>query len=1838
MSNSGNIKVVVRCRPLNDKELARGATSLVRMEGNQTIVSRISPYATTIRRRQSVSEQNEEQIKAFTFDRSFWSGDPANDHYASQAAVYDDLGQELLDHAFGGYNCCIFAYGQTGSGKSYTMMGYGDDKGIIPRTSADLFDRIQHMMVNDATLHYQVEVSYLEIYNEKVRDLLNPRNKSNLKVREHPSLGPYVEDLSRLAVNTFDDIECLIQQGNKARTVAATNMNETSSRSHAVFTIYMTSRKTDQITNLDTEKVSRISLVDLAGSERVVSSGATGVRLKEGANINRSLATLGKVIAALAERSASADIKTGKKKAKDFFIPYRDSVLTWLLKDSLGGNSKTAMIATISPVDYEETLSTLRYADQAKRIKNKPVVNEDPNAKLIRELKEELQTLRDALMSCAPDQFEKIAGSLSPRVIGSKSTPRLGHAHPPPSTSNNTVTPFPVSTVSTVMQSTMTVPDLQSLQLPASPPAPPANKNISFADAHGETKVLSMKELVDQFKASQKLLDQVNQTWEQKMAKTQEIHQERERALAALGILLESSTMAIHTPKQMPHLVNLNEDPLMSECLVYQLKQGHTRVGHFQSPNNVDIRLSGHSILESHCYFDYDSTNVTLVPLPGAMVMVNGLRIQDPRQLHNGYRVILGDYHVFRFNHPEEVRRERDRHGPSPVPLQTNTSVTVAASVSSVPLQPLHPPFQDTASLPALYGNTTASGRTSQMTDRSESPFFFFSSSDRDSSSISHGHDPLDGLPSAYQQPGPIDPETMAHTLERSAMNTRLSFLSEGGFAPTAAASGLVDHHISSRHSVASMDDRALYSSSPSSSSGIPPSQPSYRRRRQLSVDTSMDLKSTFAPEDPMVVKMQQMMNDMQRKMDEQKVAYECKLKRLSSRLGPSQLSPIATDLSPHDRYLADKVLTRWRKLRYVLMSEHILSHAVFVKEANIIAKELGKDVVYQFTIVHDDLSVTSTSFWEATSNLALSSLQPDHDPSLACERKPCVGVQVIDKKRQTISYWSLQSLKQRLEQMRQLYEFSDQPLSRRHHFSWQDPFYQSSPSPRRFTLIGLASVPLQNIALHTPVETTVDIFDRHQCAALGRLTVRITPIARSMTAPIGKHPSSRTNHHQLHHRRTLSCSAAQPAISSEDDHGFTPQGQQFIVEVKLVRVLDLSEDDFSQVHAQFRASSFGHIDPLADDDKTYASEPISGFGIDPVELNYTQTLTIPIKDSTLATIMHGDLTIEVYGRAQLGYLYQVVDQALEREQIANEDPSPLFADPPIASWLPSKKKEHLILQPPPLGQRRRPSATKWLEDETNTNTTSVSFAEEPTMLSPQETALSSPSTLPPTTPTLPRHRRIKLKAPVRSYTDDGLVMKERHHAVAWLQICELNDQGDYVPTHVTSSSLADPGCFHLRQGVQRRIRLTMMHDSGLQLPWKTVTSLQLHSVTMHPDDPQHNQSQPQEISEEDRQEEADSQDSQGKSVSVTILKDSFKYRQDGTCVLSVSGPWDSSLHDSTQLNRLTPAQQRIHVTLSWLVSCSKTTEPLSFSMTIMLKVHHVNASLTPSLSPSPSFFQQLLAPYLQPHQQQQVTSHYRGLFSVHLSPPLTRRVSQLWRINTGNKYVRGEEILGASRIVRGISLVMDYRQARPWMAWKMQVSRTQQRLILFDQHHQPLALAPVTTNPDQLLYKTLDLWTSRFGSQDEIFINPHPPAATPMSPMSTISVSSMQSTFNRRGTALKLAPRIKFERLSDVVTKKGYLQHMEIGEREVWTKHWFVLRRPYLLVYPDATEGDELAVIDLTSASVDYKKDLVHLIKKPFAFSIYTAYNSYMLHAKDNDELMGWIQCIDQFYFVDHA
>ncbi len=362
--NSERIKVSVRCRPMSDKE---------RKEGYQSCVDVDSERGEVI-----VSIPNQ-PIRNFFYDKVYGVN-------STQDQVFQETAMPIVESVCQGYNGTIFAYGQTGTGKTFTMEGdFQTDvnKGIIPRS----FDLMFSLIKGTYNTNFLIRCSYLELYNEEVRDLLAKNHQQKLDIREDPETGFYVEDLSTWVVKSPSDMIELMLRGRELKVIKGHNMNERSSRSHCIFTIIVENSTKDETG--EHIKKGKLNLVDLAGSERTSKikdvNGAEGLQA-ETIHINLSLTTLGKVIHALASN-------------KKQHIPYRDSKLTKLLMDSLGGNSKTVMIANIGPADYniEETLTTLRYADRAKNIKNAPKVNEDTKDAMIKKYKEELERLKEAL-------------------------------------------------------------------------------------------------------------------------------------------------------------------------------------------------------------------------------------------------------------------------------------------------------------------------------------------------------------------------------------------------------------------------------------------------------------------------------------------------------------------------------------------------------------------------------------------------------------------------------------------------------------------------------------------------------------------------------------------------------------------------------------------------------------------------------------------------------------------------------------------------------------------------------------------------------------------------------------------------------------------------------------------------------------------------------------------------------------------------------------------------------------------------------------------------------------------------------------------------------------------------------------------------------------------------------------------------------------------------------------------------------------------------------------------------------------------------------------------------
>ncbi|XP_054154280.1 kinesin-like protein KIF28P [Oppia nitens] len=621
MSETENVRVAVRVRPFNSREKQRNAQSIVAMDDNTTLLFSVDTTA-------SVAAADEP--KRFTFDRSYWSHNGfteadnglciADDNhenglkYADQETVYRDLGHTLLMNAWDGYNAAMFAYGQTGSGKSYSIVGYGQNKGIVPRFCEEIFQTIEHRSGDG--MQVEVTLSMLEIYNEVAKDLLNVQklqqqtndnnNNSNnnsknqskskkkgLKVREHPTKGFYAEGLKSFLVTNYKEIEDHINEGTTNRSIAATNMNETSSRAHTIIVINLIQKSNN------TTKQSSINLVDLAGSERLSGTQATGDRLKEGVSINQSLSCVGNCIHALAEKAQGKNVK----------VPYRDSVLTRLLQNALGGNSKTVMLATISPADinYDETLSTLRYADRAKQIRNHAKINKDSTDKLVRELREE---------------NEKLKRLMETGTTGS------GMA-------NGSATPTPINGM--IMMGAMS------------------------PDALNEAKQRWEDEMRAAMEENERQMAQMKQSYEERLSKEAEDRAARHKSdqPSGGGGGGQDDRQQLELDKRdNPYLSNLNFDEQLSGKICYIIRKGVNTIG---KSEDCAIQLMGPSIQEHHALVHrLDSGKVILERCSDdCRVLLNGDVVNTKVNLSHNDRLLFGTTQLFVFTHSDQTLKSK---------------------------------------------------------------------------------------------------------------------------------------------------------------------------------------------------------------------------------------------------------------------------------------------------------------------------------------------------------------------------------------------------------------------------------------------------------------------------------------------------------------------------------------------------------------------------------------------------------------------------------------------------------------------------------------------------------------------------------------------------------------------------------------------------------------------------------------------------------------------------------------------------------------------------------------------------------------------------------------------------------------------------------------------------------------------------------------------------------------------------------------------------------------------------------------------------------------------------
>lgn len=1187
----------------------------------------------------------------------------------------------------------------------------------------------------------------------------------------------------------------------------------------------------------------------------------------------------------------------------------------------MGGNSKTAMIAAISQADYDETLSTLRYADQAKRIKNKAIVNEDPNAKLIRDLKDELELLRDRLRTYAPEEVEQLTATSAYKSSNSTGL------NPTSSTSRGAA--------------------------PTTANKKPISE-IEIMDSTGKKKKMSKEEIIEQLQSSEKLLANLNESWEEKLKKTEEIHHEREKALKELGITIEKNDMGVYTPKTIPFIVNLNEDPLMSECLMYQIKPGFTRLGRQESEVQADIRLSGSNIQEEHCSFESKNGTVTLHPGTDSLTMVNGMRITKPKQLKSGYRIILGYYHIFRYNNPEEVRKERDLQK---VAIE-NSMNGGASAADDDSIRPESPSSSD-----SMIGSEVIDWNYA----RREAVLNYYATEN-------FGGLKDEELEKLYDDITKI----------RNSRRTRSESRADGDD-----------------------DDSSTTRDSFRNSSSVIMNEDG---TESVCTDITVAHSEIFLEE-----KLKQEKDRMQKELDHQKRVFEAKINRMSRQYSQQQMSMVngtGPIYNEKQTKLIQKVLGRWKQLRTVDMAEVVLTNAVMLKEANIISRELKKEVLYQFAVIEDEPFSNNLSFWEPTS--ALHQFETDEDTMLISTPKPCVGVRVIDKKNQVIYVWSLERLKQRLHKMRNLYNFIDRPLYRKH-FNWEDPFFEN-PCPK-YSFIGVASTSVRCLITQQSYESLSEIICRSTGQIRGKLRILISPIARSVVAT---HSNSESSRHPLQPSFPENDSDDDMNDEEEeevDDHTTLKVGQNLLFEIKLLEFSGISESEFTDVHVQFRLSSFGGIPSHSPGEKIFATEPVNFFENNPVKINYGQTLSLVVTPPVLDILTNGFIAFEVYGLAQSRVLLQ---------QERWDD------------------------------QRERPRLVDLFQ------------ASQQKLAVMDGTSVKSGSSSDSTAGSLERR------------SEEELLTAERHDIIAWIEVRELSPSGEYTPVQLTSKGPMDKGYFTLRQGLQRRICFTLSHTSGHQFEWNKINRASVGHVRL--------------LDGKGRILESPAQE----NIPIKLLnKQEVYYYSDGTSRITAEGAWDSSQHECIFLNRLTDPNSRVILNLRWEVEAERCEKPVQFNMDIAFQIQGRDRSTGGGKFSS---FRKLL------YSGGKQLSKYSGVFLVHLKPPMTRRLSQLWRLNTASKYVHGEEFLGTWR-PRGVSLVNDFKQIQEFICRKQHVAFTTQILSLKQQEtlspkssvlsncSTAVAAAPLSDADRQvLLKKIIDLWNLKLGTDKEIIISQDPP------------------------------------------------------------------------------------------------------------------------------------------------
>ncbi|XP_051928935.1 kinesin-like protein KIF1A isoform X3 [Hippocampus zosterae] len=1771
-----SVKVAVRVRPFNSREMSKESKCIIQMSGNTTTI--INPKQT-------------KDNKSFNFDYSYWSHtSPEDVNYASQMLVYKDIGEEMLLHAFEGYNVCIFAYGQTGAGKSYTMMGKQDVKdqqGIIPLLCEDLFTKISDN--TDNSMSYSVEVSYMEIYCERVRDLLNPKNKGNLRVREHPLMGPYVEDLSKLAVTSYNDIQDLMDSGNKARTVAATNMNETSSRSHAVFNIIFTQKRHDVDTDNTSEKVSKISLVDLAGSERADSTGAKGTRLKEGANINKSLTTLGKVISALAEVDSGPN-KNKKKKKVESFIPYRDSVLTWLLRENLGGNSRTAMVAALSPADinYDETLSTLRYADRAKQIRCNAVINEDPNNRLVRELKEEVSRLKDLLFAQGlGDIIETFRGSAA-EIEGLKLTNAMTGMSPSPS----------LSALSSRAGSIASLHD-----------------RIMFSPAN--------EEAIERLKETEKIIAELNETWEEKLRRTEAIRMEREALLAEMGVAMreDGGTVGVFSPKKTPHLVNLNEDPLMSECLLYYIKDGITRVGRVDAASRQDIVLSGHFIKDEHCTFTSSSgpqgeIAVVLEPCEGAETYVNGKRVTEATVLKSGNRIILGKSHVFRFNHPVQARAERER-----------------TPCAETPAEPVDWAFAQRELLEkqGIDMKQEMEQRLQELEDqyrkeREEANNLLEQQRLDYESKLEALQKQVDlYYPEAPEEEEEPEEEVQWSEHERELAErsfrrwrcyqfTSLRDLLWGNAIFLKEANAIsVELKKKVQFQFVLLTD-TLYSPLPPDL--LPPEAGKERERRifpQTIVAVEVQDQKNGATHYWTLEKLRQRL-DLMREMYDRAAELPPTI-ALASSTGTNPTTDdgegAMTGGDPfYDRFPWFRLVGR-NPLFNACMSERMsdptpsptLSASETTDSPQREARGGGEDDESEY--LDDDIFLD-----EPSSELVGEEEEEDDEEEVEEERELC-----------------------------------------RSSSEGQDPFYDRSPL---FSIVGRSFVYLSNLLYPVPLVHRVAVVSE-KGDVKGFLRVAVQAISPDEEAPdygSGVRQSGTAK------------------ISFEDQQYEKFQSESCPVGLSRTGI---SQEELRIVEGEGQSAETG---PSADEvnnntsgsneDDLAAKSGLDGqvdVTVEHLKIGNVFTFRVTVLQASNISAEYADIF------CQFNFIHRH-DEAFSTEPLKNTPHGPplgFYHVQNIAVEVTKSFVDYISTQPivfEVFGHYQKQNFLPLCKD----------------IISP----------LRPCRRQFPRVMPLSKPVPATKLTAMARPQVGPCHCkydlMVFFEICELEANGDYLPAVVDHrGGMPCHGTFLLHQGLQRRITVTIVHESGGDIDWRDVRELVVGRLrnTL----------------------ESDESIVDPNILSLNILSAGYvRPLHDDRQFLDSDMPrtfyrfeaaWDSSMHNSLLLNRVTPHGEKIYMTLSAYLELEKCTQPAVVTKDVCMVFYSRDAKLSASRSIRNLFG----TGSLRVADGNRVT----GVYELSLcnladagSPGMQRRRRRV--LDTSVAYVRGEENLAGWR-PRSDSLILEHQWELDKLSLLQDVEKTKHFLLLREKLESTLLLAgrgaqqPAEEDPEdpevctasdittdrqrELATKCLRLLTHSFDREyTHVCVSASESKISQMS-VTTLRDSASISTLNTitpsstcpslvegcygntdlrppapRSRAVspspdaqpdadakkcasassegkprirRFVPDIQEIRVSPIVSKKGYLHFLE-PHTNGWVKRYVVVRRPYVYIYNTERDAIERAILNLSSAQVEYSEDQQAMLKTPNTFAVCTEHRGILLQATSDKDMHDWL------------